>query len=103
MQALANASLPSPQHSVRGHVDGSHAHVSPHVEQQMQRLQSLLAEARGQLEEKKQALAEERRTLTDLKEFEQKLLKQLHDVTLVCSLHEHHLKQLHDVTLVRAH
>jgi hypothetical protein len=55
------------------------------VEQQLQRMQALLAETRGQLEEKKQALGEERQTLTELKEFEQKLLKQLHDVTLVRS------------------
>lgn len=52
-------------------------------------MQALLAETRGQLEEKKQALREDRDTLTELKEFEQKLLKQLHDITLVRLSSEH--------------
>lgn len=82
LQGLAHAPGQSPQSSVWGGQD-AHGHVPVHVEQQLQRMQALLAETRGQLEEKKQALAEDRETLTELKEFEQKLLKQLHDVTLV--------------------
>jgi hypothetical protein len=58
-------------------------------------MQALLAETRGQLEEKKQALGEERQTLTELKEFEQKLLKQLEDVTLVCCVFFHVVQRPH--------
>lgn len=82
LQGLAHAPGQSPQHSGWGGQD-AHGHVPAHVEQQLQRMQALLAETRGQLEEKKQALGEDRQNLTELKEFEQKLLKQLHDVTLV--------------------